>query len=123
MPYSFIYSIKESNKMETKVFEIDGLDFDENVNRPTDTHAAEISSLVTALNIFAWISLFLGLFFSFYLGFTDTSYYSGRISYFELDGDFNAGVFFFCLISSMLSFCLILGFAKIVEAADKYLKQ
>lgn len=109
--------------METKVFEIDGLDFDENVNRPTDTHAAEMSSLVTTLKIFAWISLFLGLFFSFYLGFTDTSYYSGRVSYFQLDGDFNAGVFFLCLMLSGLSFCMLLGYAKIVEAADKYLKQ
>ena len=109
--------------METNSFEIDGLQFDENANHPTEKQTAEMSSLVTALKIFAWISLFMGLFSSFYWGFTDISYYSGRISYFELDGDFNAGVFFFCLISSMLSFCLILGFAKIVEAANKYLKQ
>lgn len=98
--------------METKSFEIDGLQFDENTNHPTDKQTAEMSSLVTALKIFAWIILFVGLFSSFYWGFTAI-----------LDGDFNAGVFFFCLISSMLSFCLILGFAKIVEAADKYLKQ
>lgn len=98
--------------METKSFENDGLQFDENTNHPTDKQTAEMSSLVTALKIFAWIILFVGLFSSFYWGFTDI-----------LDGDFNAGVFFFCLISSMLSFCLILGFAKIVEAADKYLKQ
>lgn len=101
--------------METKSFEIDGLQFDENSNHPTDKQTAEMSFLVMALKIFAWIILFMGLFSSFYWGFTDISDY--------LDSGFNAGVFFFCLISSMLSFCLILGFAKIVEAADKYLKQ
>lgn len=109
--------------METKDFEIDGLDFKENTQRTMDKQVAERSSLATALKTFAWIGLFFGMFFSFYWGFTDTGYLTGSVHYFQLDGDFNAGIFFLCVIISVISFCIMLGFAKIVEAADKYLKQ
>lgn len=79
--------------------------------------------LPLTLRILAVLGLCYGIIMSFYWGFTDVSYYSGRVDYFQLDGDFNAGIFFICVITSVITFCIMLGFAKIVEAADKYLKQ
>lgn len=108
--------------MKTNDYELDGLGFNENIAEAHDIHQIGTSYITITLKIIAWMCLFFGIFSSFYWGFTDTSY-RGNIYYFQLDGDFNAGIFFLCLIYSVLSFSMLLGFAKIVEAADKYLKQ
>ena len=107
--------------MKTNDYELEWLCFNENTAEAHDKQQIGRSYITITLKIVAWMCLFFGIFGSFYWGVTDTSY-RGNIYYLQLDGDFNAGGFFLCLISSVLSFCLILGFAKIVEAAEKYLK-
>ncbi len=105
-------AIETQNQMETSNSKLGGLELNESSCSKEKTQHSSISKF---LKVLAYIDLFGGLLLSLLL----LSLWVGGI----YDGDFYAGLFFACIISSLFSFGLLLGFAKIVEAADKYLKQ
>ena len=73
------------------------------------------SSLPTVLKVIAYLNLVSGVFLAFILGFERNVYYRTT--------EFNGGIFLLCIIYAIVACCILLGFAKIVEAADKYLQQ
>lgn len=68
--------------------------------------------LVTALKVLSWLELIAGIVLAFACGWEDKLY---------IDNEFNAVIFFCCLVGGVIGFVIFQALSVCVMAANKYL--